>query len=292
VEIVMHCVQLADLAAIISLGGPAIMYRQEAVSSQAITEYWTSSRTRFELWHGAMARYQRSEASSDWIRMRGWWQEHTGVIEEILVSEILTRVVAAIAVGLDRHRDPQDLVPVTHSVYLSHIEAKNRVQHLMLFGRGNTVQNAVRLNRLRKGVERWIDTLIGRLWGNSSFECGYAIDPSRASDHAIDVREAAATHARTTTDWLLSAAMHDMLTRRTTPSSSLPNANQRVADSVLLMLQPALFDGVGTFKSVRMHRYNYEPTKDSCDLESIVPQTGDHDLDRHYSTMDHSFDRF
>ena len=178
----MHSVLIADIAALVSQHGPAVLYRGDTVPPEAVTQYWASSRSRFELWHQTMTRYRHAEKSGDAILMRAWWREHSVVLEEVLVSEMLTRVLAALGAGLDSSEKAEEISPVTHAVYLSHLEARNRVQQMLLFGRGNSVQDAVRLNRLRQGVERWTDVLIGRMSVQSPSHICYAIDADRAGE--------------------------------------------------------------------------------------------------------------
>lgn len=190
------------------------------------------------------------------LQLRSWWQQHAGVMEEVLVTEMLTRVVAAIAAGLDTIQRVDEISPVTHAVYLSHLEARNRVQQIMLFGRGNSVSDAVRLNRLRRVVERWTDTLIGRIAIDSPDLSRYGINPDRARQHATESRDFSVGVAARTTTWLMNAAMQETLRRRTSQQTSLPGANQAVASSVIMMLRPDLFDSVGTLKSLWMHRLN------------------------------------
>ncbi len=289
----MHCVHLADLAAVLSQHGPAILYRRESIPAEAVSRYWASSRGRFELWHRVIGRYQRAEQTGDWVKMRAWWRDHTGVLEEILVSEMLTRVVAAIAAGLDHGRDEDEISPITHAIHLTHLETRNRVQHLMLFGRAGSVQNAVRLNRLRKGVERWTDALLGRLWAHMPEEICYAIDSQRARACAEDARAQIGCDTRETADWLLSAAMHDMLSRRSCSTASLPQANRNVGDSVMLMLRPDLFDSMGTLKSLWLHRIQYDCERTSLVLDDLLRPAADTSAAANGNKpVHHTFDRW
>lgn len=250
----MHCVLTADLAATISQHGPAMLYRRETVPAEAMTHYWAATRNRFELWHQSMTRYRNAEQSGDMSSLRRWWSDHVTVMEEVLVSEMLTRVIATLADGLERDTEEKEISPVAHAVHMTHLEARNRVQQIMLFGRGNSVQDAVRLNRLRQGVERWTDALIGRMAIMEQGSIRYAIDSKRAADYAEETRAYGLGPARDTAIWLMNAAMHDMLRRRTSPEAALPEANRAVGKSLMLMLRPDLFDSVGLLKSIWQHR--------------------------------------
>ncbi|WP_149752681.1 hypothetical protein [Rubripirellula obstinata] len=234
--------------------GPAILHGSDRVPAEAVSQYWSASRNRLELWHQTMARYRAAEDSGNVMQLKTWWQQHAGVMEEVLVTEMLTRVVAAIAAGLDAVQRVDEISPVTHAVYLSHLEARNRVQQIMLFGRGNSVSDAVRLNRLRRVVERWTDTMIGRLSIDMPDLTRYGINVELAKQHAKESRDFSVGVAGRTTTWLMNAAMRDALQRRTSQQTSLPGANHAVASSVAMMLRPDLFDSVGTLKSLWMHR--------------------------------------
>ncbi len=272
----MHCVLTADLAAIVSHHGPAILCGREAIPPQGVTQYWASSRNRFELWHQTMARYRVAEQSGDFNSLQYWWRDHVVVMEEVLVTEMLTRVMAALALGIEAESEADEISPVTHAVYLTHLEARNRVQQIMLFGRGNSVQDAVRLNRLRQGVERWTDAMIGRMSVRAKQTIQYAIDASRAAEFARETRSFGCGPSRNTTAWLMNAAMHDTLRRRTSNEAALPEANRAVAKSVMLMLRPDLFDSVGVLKSLWLHRLQIGTER----TDRVLDELGAVDIDK------------
>lgn len=250
----MHCILTADLAALISQHGPAIVRAREAVPPSALTDYWASSRSRFDLWHQTMMRYRNAEKSGNLQAMRKWWQEHIVVLEEVLVTELLTRVVAALAAGMELESEAEEISPVTHAVYLTHLEARTRVQQIMLRGRGCSVPDAVRLNRLRHAVERWTDAMIGRMSVDTPRSIRYSIDASKAAEYAKEMRYYGHGPSRNMAALLMNAAMHDTLRRRSSVRTALPESNRAVARSVMLMLRPELFDSVGVLKSLWLHR--------------------------------------
>lgn len=250
----MHCTNLADLAAVLAHHGPSILYRRQQVPPDAVTRYWTVCRQRFDLWHHAMGRYRDLEYEGTTSDLRSWWTSHRPMLEEILVSEMLTRVYAAVGAGLDGDCEKSEIAPVVHSVYLSQLEARNRVLHLMVYGRGNSINEAVQLNRLRGEVERWTDALLGRMAVEQTSPLDYAVSRSRAAAHAEDARSIPPGAAQDTISWLISAAMRDSLSRCVSSEPSLPQANREVAEAVMLCLRPDLFDSVGMFKSLWLHR--------------------------------------
>lgn len=250
----MHVVQLAELASVLTHHGPAILYRHASVPPEAINGYWTASRLRMDLWNQALARFNRAKVSGNHYRMRCWWQDHIGVLEEILVSEVLTRVVAALADGVDRAGSRDEFSPIAQAIHLSHLEARNRVQLAILDRRGCAVQEAVRLNKLRRMTERWIDVLIGHLSGADPALVRFGIDAQRTQSYADESDLFLTSPGRETIAWLTRASMTDGLRRNMAKSPSLPQANREVGDSTILMLRPDLFDSVGVLKSLWVHR--------------------------------------
>lgn len=259
----MHCVQTADLASLLSEHGPAIVRSRTRFTTPAVARYWAASRNRFELWHHALARYRRAEESADFASLRSWWRDHVVVMEEVLVSEILTRVTAALTANLEVEATEEETSPITHAVSIAHIEARNRVQKIMLFGRGSSIEDAVRLNRLRQAVERWTDAMIGRMSGGTRRSLQYAFDSRRAAHYREDIERLGRGASRSTAMWLMNASMRDTLSRRTSRQTGLPEANRAVTQTVLSMLRSELFDSLGTLKSSWLHQL--ERDHEACD---------------------------
>ena len=219
-----------------------------------MTQYWTATRSRFNLWHQALGRYRRAKQAGNRIAMTEWWKDHVEVMEEILVSEILTRVVAGLGAAMDENSSDEEISPVTHTIHLNHMEARNRVQQILLLASGHSEQAATQLNRLRQGVESWTDVLIGRMSVRTRKPIQYAINGNRALAYAEEADLTGHGVDRRMSHSLMNLSMHDMIRQQTSPNTALPAANREVARSVMLMLRPELFDSVGVLKSLWMHR--------------------------------------
>lgn len=251
----MHAIQLVDLAAVLAFHGPALLFRRELVSEESLQAYWLASRARIEQWHRLLADYRHFEEQHATDNLSLWWQCNEPLIDEVLLSEPLVRVYAAISANLDGMRNGQEISPITHSVYLSHLEVRNRVLQLLLTSRVIPLVAAVRINSLRTLVERWSDALLGHLHADSPGENDfYSVDGNRMRAFSEDARLLPMGTARATAGWLLCAAMRDSLLRRANSRYLCANENRAVADAVLLCLRPDLFDSVGMMKSLWLHR--------------------------------------
>lgn len=251
----MHAAQLVDLAAVLALHGPSLLYQQNLVSEEVMQTYWIANRARFDQWHRCLGVHREYEAANNHQAMVRWWEENPGIADEILLSEPLTRVFAAIGMALDLACEIEEISPITQSVYVSHLEARKRVLEIIVSDRTVPVGEAVRLNRLRSTIERWTDTLLGYLMTQAG-ECALPLgfDRARIKAFSEDARQMPVGSARETTCWLLSAAMRDALVRQSRGEVAFAKENHKVADSVLMSLRPDLFDSVGVIKSLWLHR--------------------------------------
>lgn len=246
----MHSIELAELASLLAFRAPAILVLKPSLHEPALTRYWVQSRTRLERWHRGLTEYGALETAGRPVAMQGWWIDHESMLEEIIVTDALTRVFAALGLALDHVCDQREIEPVTHSVHLSHLEARNRVLQLLLFGRGGTVDQSMRLNRLRRAVERWIDRLLAPMIAqNAKVNC-YAIDPQRALAYAMEWQEDTDETARHTSTCLGQAAMRSTLAARTSSHVAFPESNREVASAVMACLPRKCYDSIGLFRSL------------------------------------------
>lgn len=251
----MHAAQLVDLAAVLALHGPSLLYQQNLVSEEVMQNYWIVNRARFDQWHRRFGTHRQFEMDNDHQALSDWWKQNPGLADEVLLSEPLTRIFAAIGMALDLATEIEEISPITQSVYVSHLEARKRVLQIIVADSTMPLGEAVRLNRLRATVERWTDTLLGYLMSQAG-ECTLPLgfDQARIRGFAEDAKQMPGGAAWETTCWLLSAAMRDAMVRQCREETAFANENRNVADSVLMSLRPDLFDSVGILKSLWLHR--------------------------------------
>lgn len=126
------------------------------ISDSVLHSYWSASRSRFNAWGSALHQCRDDLANHShaaWVR----WEP---LLEEILLSELTTRVVCTMLGELDVRRAIREFGPVAQSVFSGHLEARVRTLRLVLDGRDAGVQRAARLNRLRLQAENWTDLLL------------------------------------------------------------------------------------------------------------------------------------
>ena len=108
------------------------------------------------------------------------------MLEEILFSEVLTRVWAAATVSYDAHHKSQSLGPVAKSIFLGHQESRNRVLLAILKMHDTQPSEGRRLNVLRQKCERWTDMFLAYFPLSPDVQ-RMAFDVERCREFAYDI---------------------------------------------------------------------------------------------------------
>jgi len=256
----MHASELAQLAALVATQGAALIRGAGRLSDASLQQYWTASKCRLDRWsrllkanagilHGA-APPQRDMQ----------WQAVRPALEEILTSEMLTRVWTAVACAHDRRRGTNENEPIVRSVLIGHLEARNRALTMMVLGQGIGAQEAVELNRLRRRAEGWTDMLIGYV-SLEDDAAEMAFDRNRALEFADDLRFEQQTGSGRYAWPLMLSSLRAAFQKRIAVLAPNPDLNREIASGVLACFGPELFDSTGLLKSlweIRLSNTTYD----------------------------------
>lgn len=246
----MHVRYLVELAAQLSSHGPALIERKQALPRECLLRYWTAAQSRAGDWSKTLKHF--SDPDSDLLPERNTspaWEQVRLAMEEIFLSEVLTRVYAAVAAALDESRNEREATPVVRSILISHTEARVRALKSLLSGRGVPATDAIELNRLRKRTERWTDVLIGSLCRYADV-AEFAAEPERAREFAADFG-AEKSWKEAQTEWaLVLASLRTSLAVIWRGYRASEDWNARIAESIVGCFDPGLFDDTGVFRSL------------------------------------------
>lgn len=273
----MHARDLAELAALVAIHSPLIIQGQGQIPPGASEEYWAASKCRLDRWTRvlrqliAAASEPRLPATLAWPRVRP-------VLEEIIASELLTRLWAATAAAHDAVRGDDALNPAARNILAGHMDVRRRLLTLLADGRAIELPNAVQLNHLRRRVERWTDMLLAHVAQFVRVE-EFAFEPERARDFAGDLdRDSAWSERRLTAKLTLAsirASFAEALVER--PSSS--DLNRRIGAAILSAFREEITDSMGLVKSLWLERIS----QTASDTEGMIKELID--LDREQPLM-------
>ncbi|MBI1900800.1 MAG: hypothetical protein HYS13_06775 [Planctomycetia bacterium] len=244
----MHASQLVELAAYVSAHGPVLLGGQAAVSSKLLQDYWTVSKLRLDAWSRELKTYETTWHETPAQKQAARFRSLRTIIEEILASEALTRVWAAVVTACDQKRSASEGEPIVSSILLGHVEARHRALTLLIHGPGVPVEDAVAVNKLRSHLERWTDLLVGYLLSAGDV-ARFAAQPSRAREFADDLTHQGAWQAGREAWTVLLASLRGGVRSMLRDASPNAQLNRQIAASIAGCFQPHMFDAGGLVNS-------------------------------------------
>ena len=263
----MHACDLLELAATVATHGRLLLETAPSISQSGLENYWTATKARHQRWSLDLKSYSLAVATSPQAA-KSKWATARATIEEILLTEALSRVWCALLKRHDSLLGQANSEPVGQSVLSSHIEARHRVMTLLLHSPSVSTAAAVELNRLRLRAERWTDMLLASiLHGDELYSL--AFDAERASEFAEDYHPpnggSYRYHAWQLTMAAIRAAFRPL---RRTAHTENGDLNEQVAASILACFPVESFDATGAMRSLWVVRL----TNGTCDAAGLIDE--------------------
>lgn len=244
----MHATQLAEIANWAAFNAIRLISGTSALTAASCNEYWSQSKCRQNRWMAALKMFEQ-----DLRIQRGKhdpWPAMEIVIQEILLSELLTRVWSAALVAHDAGHRTNELGGIAYSVHIGHVEAKNRAIRLLLNDPTVNAKTFDRLNCLRRKAERWTDLLLAQS-PDFNTTIRFAFQPNRVKDFREENRNSS-YEAERTRRLLYAASMSEDFNRVAVKFAANPEINRRIAGGVLACFPNDRFNSFGIPKSIQL----------------------------------------
>ncbi len=252
----MHSITLAELASSFVGVVRGLLHQRLVPPHEAAQALWTLHRSRCDEWNYRLAAHRDAINRSGTSARTRKWHEVMPVLQEILLTEPLTRTLACFATQLEELQLSDEFTPLMHSNLVSHIEARHRCLNLIVFGPGLSVETVVKLNRLRRHLEIYADHLLAALPSVSNMEA-YCFDSNVISNTQLsgkDLRSGELAEGK----WLhlhmqnLEHQLWRNLQSDIDWRAANGRLNHRISQAVMALLPEQLFDGVGVPRLSRM----------------------------------------
>lgn len=232
----MHAKQQMELTGWLAVSAETALGAFLSRDSVILEPYWTSSKIRLQRWNYALKTFEPVELNS----ASGYnpWPALETLIEEIVISEGATRLGAALICAFDEMHRQSEFTPLANSLYLSHMETRNRVVRIMLRSRAANEGMFDRFNRLRRTLEVWTDLLLSR-FPIPGVAQRLAFDPHRERDYARDAKAGAVSDQLWLNDWRV--ALDRSWPEGTVNWVANPELNRRIMEGLFSCLRPDAF---------------------------------------------------
>lgn len=254
----MHSHDLAHLAALAAVHGEQLIAADAATMDHALSVYWKASRCRIDRWCRTLALIAKHPERT------AWTDYEIGVIEEILVSDLVTRVIAAIALAHDERQAANESAPVARNIFNAHLDIRRRAIAVAIAPHRDAAQ-ADDFLALRRQCERWTDLLLAYLTPHVAVDA-FAFDASRVGDFAFDAREH--LRAGSSSDMavtMIAAGLRSSLGPIKAGRTLNADLNQEIATALVGGFDPAFFDSHGHLNSAWLERLRQVPDETPLD---------------------------
>lgn len=174
----MNLRQTAEVAALASMLSDRVVQAEQPIATSALHAYWKSSQLRLKCWFASL-RANRPTGST--VMSQFHLRHQTGLCREILVAELLTRVWSTVLLARDTYHSTNVCQNLVQHVFRGQTEARREVLKLLANPDQLPSRQVAAVDRLRRRVERWTDSLLGPMilkYGTTDF----AFELERAMD--------------------------------------------------------------------------------------------------------------
>lgn len=245
----MHCITLAQFASQIARHAEVWVQGPDEIATNAIHNYWIAAKTRHQQWHEVLSQFRDARNEGDFTALRHCWSYYLPVLQEIVVSDQLSRMIATLAEmrqhTADSHESSATFFAIANGVYFSGLECSNRLATLLLQPAGVETRDLVMLNRLRRTCERWTDWQIGLMNLGSQQSFRFCFDVDRAETFRDELKLSRNAGQLDLATQLLTLSMLGSYQRYLSKRDGLKRNNQQWVENIMALLQPAMFDLTG-----------------------------------------------
>ena len=196
-------------------------------------------------------------------------------MEEVVASEMLTRVWTALVCQHDRQHPASCGGPVAWNVFRCHELARHVVLQLLSEAPESERPLGLAVDQLRCRAERWTDLLLAQLLPNGESEAAaVAFDAARMHEFARDLADLRRTAHGAQAWQLFQASIKTAFQTEHSRVALNPTLNRQIATSILAGFPPDLFDATGPLQSLWQERLQHT-TADVLTMMQDVIAAGD-----------------
>ena len=182
------------------------------------------------------------------------WKAIRPTLEEIFLSDVLSRVVAAFGARLESQGIDADIGPIAHSVHTTQEDIRHRCLRLLITP-GLPVDQAVELNRIRFALENWTDTFLSQLPMGIEI-LPFCFRPDRTQDLLQEAADRTTDQAKLVAWQLMSSSCQSWMSKNCPSTSANPTLNQQIGEASLAMLHPGRLTSLSPFPPLASDRIN------------------------------------
>ncbi|MCX7419301.1 MAG: hypothetical protein NT013_07160 [Planctomycetia bacterium] len=150
----MNQQMFVEFTALVAAQASLVIEGTNAIPDGPLWVFWQHSQAVLRRWRGLI---EIASQQSD----RTVSPQVLDIAEQVLITEMLTRVWGTVLTACDLQRDQRHCAQIARSVLNTHQQCRVSVLRLLVHANSVPSERMAELDRLRRRVERWTDLLIG-----------------------------------------------------------------------------------------------------------------------------------
>lgn len=249
----MHARWLVEIATLFVVQSQHFSDVDLHLQTSSCHRYWAVSRQRFERWQNRLTMHREQLGSAGASRRVILWREIRPTLEEVFLSDVLTRVIATVGAKLESDGIDADMGPIAQSVFAAHEDVRHRCLRMLMMP-GIPVEQALELNRIRFSLEKWSDTFLAQIEIRSNNLMPFCFDQDRTRELIEEAAERSSEQAKFVAWQMMSASCQKWMSKFCTSISANPQLNQQIGESTLAILHPERFPSLSPFPALASDR--------------------------------------
>lgn len=239
--------QLVELAALTAAQGRALVGDDRPISETGLAQYWQAARQRLDRWSVTLAAAEKNEQSlQDPITV--------ATVQEIIMSEMLARVWAAVLDTVDRERSTSQYGAIGRGALVGHLLVRRRAEKLLDSRLEEYPNIAAPLKRLLQRVDRWGNMWLGYLAKDYPTAARIAKSPEETLEFAADLKLQCQDRGAHYVWQILLHSQQQALGKAAMPLAPNADLNQEIAVAIIACFPSELFEATGPFESLFLSR--------------------------------------
>ena len=268
----MHAIQLLEIGKCFASCCSTLTTLRSPPSEQACQDYWLANRFRHESWIKHIRQHQDRISKVSVQQRIQQWQDIVPLLQEILLTEPLSRTVAFYSKLSEQRGVESELSFAADSAFTAHQEARMRCLNLMVFGFGIPAELVRQLNHIRLACETYNDQVLSLMPDGT--ELGAAsnqrwrfqpakIDRLDRGQHSIQKRTVAGeAYLRLRSQWISNWFLQTCALELDYRSWSSQH-NRDIARGLLGMIDSENFDSFGVLQGASFARLQQPSSEQS-----------------------------
>ena len=238
--------QTVEIAAMIAAHSAHVIEGTTRLPDAPLQRFWKSAKRKMNGWRSELSGHVIAGPDAPIAEHQSRWQTIKPILEDIFVSEILTRVWGAVLTAYDQRHGIQHAEPFARSTLIGHLQCRQLALSHIVDPINVSTTALAQVDRFRRRTERWTDMCLGHLLLNYAVR-DFAFEARRAIDFGDNPMMHAENPGSRAAWMLIMASLRMAFSESEAPCRQSNDIDRDIRNSIIACFPPNAFHRDGPF---------------------------------------------